>query len=167
VNDLAIADQSDVQAIADYWAGAMGKPSPERQQQAKALLVKVPDKAEPARPSAGEELGGAIFAGACANCHLGNAAIVPPRGIDLSLSAVLSQDDPRDAIRIVVDGISPSEEEAGPRVGRHPGSDIRVGRCGVAIEQRPRAHDHPGGAIAALRSLLFNKRLLQLYLETI
>lgn len=122
VNDLAMADQSDVQAIADYLAGTMGKPSPQRQQRGKALLVKVPDEAEPAKPSAGEEVGAAIFAGACANCHLGNAAIVPPRGIDLSLSAVPSQDDPRDAIRIVVDGIRPPDGEAGPWMPRFNGA---------------------------------------------
>lgn len=114
VGDLAMADQGDVQAIADYLADEMGKPSPERQQQAKALLAAVSGQAEPANANAGEEIGAAIFAGACANCHFGSTKIAAPRGIDLSLSTALSEDDPRNAIRIVVDGIRPPSEEAGP-----------------------------------------------------
>src|SRR5207302_712723 len=66
------------------------------------------------KPAAGEELGAALFAGACAACHTGSSAMVPPHGIDLALSVAISESDPTNAILIVLGGIQPTEGRAGP-----------------------------------------------------
>jgi hypothetical protein len=50
---------------------------------------------------------------------------------------------------------------AAAEIGLHRRSDIGVGRRRISIQQRLGAHDHPGGAVAALRRLLIDKRLLQ------
>jgi mono/diheme cytochrome c family protein len=122
VNDLMMVDRGDVQAMATYLGGKMAEPSPERRHQAKVLLTTLPNHTEPAKADPGQEIGARIFAGACANCHLGSSTITPPRGIDLSLSTVLSLDDPRDAIRIVLDGSQQPDEESGPWMPRFNGA---------------------------------------------
>jgi hypothetical protein len=40
--------------------------------------------------------------------------MVPPHGIDLALSSAANAGDPTNAIRIVLGGIRPREEETGP-----------------------------------------------------
>jgi mono/diheme cytochrome c family protein len=122
VGDLAKANEADVYAIAAYIAGRIGEPSPEKHQRADALLAKAREAVEPAKPNPGEETGAAIFAGACASCHLGGPAIVSPRGIDLRLSAAISAPDPRDAIFIVLDGIHPPDGQPGPWMPRFDGA---------------------------------------------
>ena len=122
VEDLANADETDVRAIAAYIAAQVGEPSPERRRRADALLAQARVAVEPAPPNPGEETGAAIFAGACASCHLGGPAMTSPRGIDLRLSTVISAPDPRDAILIVLDGIRPPEGQAGPWMPRFDGA---------------------------------------------
>jgi mono/diheme cytochrome c family protein len=122
VNNLMMAHHEDVKAMATYLADKMGNPSSERQHQAKVRLTTLPSHTEPAKADPGQEIGARIFAGACADCHLGSLTIAPPRGIDLSLSTVLSLDDPRDAIRIVLDGIRQPAEESGPSMPRFDGA---------------------------------------------
>src|SRR5207302_8575101 len=90
INDLAKADESDVRAIAAYIAGQIGEPSAERRQKAEALLAQARDSTQPAKPNAGEETAVAMFAGACAGCHLGTAAMALPHGIDLRLGTAIS-----------------------------------------------------------------------------
>jgi mono/diheme cytochrome c family protein len=120
--DLAEADEADVHAIAAYLAERMGEPSPERKQRAAELLKRAAGPADLPKPAPGEELGATLFAGACAACHAGGPAMVPPRGIDLSLSTAINEADPRDAIYIVLDGIRPEGERSGPLMPRFDGA---------------------------------------------
>ena len=76
----------------------------------------------PATPNPGEETAAAIFAGACAGCHLGGPTMASPRGIDLALSTVMAQSDPRDAIFTVLDGIRPPDGQPGPWMPRFDGA---------------------------------------------
>lgn len=113
VEDLAQADEADVQAIATYLAALQGDiPRAHRGRGAAAAERAAAGQAPPAGP--GEELAAALFAGACAACHLGGPAMEPPRGIDLALSSAISSAEPRNAILILLDGISPGGERAGP-----------------------------------------------------
>ena len=63
-----------------------------------------------------------MFAGACAGCHLGAAAMAPPHGIDLRLGTAISAPDPRDTIFIVLDGIHPPQGQPGPWMPRFDGA---------------------------------------------
>ena len=114
---LAQADEVDLRAIAAYLAAQQGEPSPPRRRRAIAALARASETALP-RPAPGEELGATLFAGACAACHAGaGPAMVPPRGVNLALSTEVNAADPRNAIRIVLDGIRPADEE-GPTMPR-------------------------------------------------
>ena len=121
VDDLAQADEADVRAIALYLAAQQGKTSPERDRRAAAARQVAAGAALP-KPAPGEELGAAIFTGACAACHTGDAAIVLPRGVNLALSTAIAAPDPRNAIRIVLAGITPLDERAGPVMPRFDGA---------------------------------------------
>jgi mono/diheme cytochrome c family protein len=122
VQDLAKADEADVRAIATYISAQIGEPTAERRQRAEALLIRTREATAPQKPNEGEQTGAAIFAGACAACHIGGPALAPPRGIDLGLSTVISASDPRDAIFIVLDGIRPPEGQPGPWMPRFEGA---------------------------------------------
>jgi mono/diheme cytochrome c family protein len=110
---LARADGDDVRAIAAYLAVQRGEITPARRQRAQQALARAA-KSAPPQPAAGEEPVAAIFAGACAACHTGGTPMVPPHGIDLALSSAVNDGDPTNAIRIVLGGIRPREEETGP-----------------------------------------------------
>jgi mono/diheme cytochrome c family protein len=120
--ELARADEADVRAIAAYIAAQIGAPSAERRQRAEARLAEVRAAKTPATASPSEETGAAIFAGACAQCHLGASGMVPPHGVDLRLSTAMAEADPRDAIFIVLDGIRPADGQAGPWMPRFDGA---------------------------------------------
>jgi mono/diheme cytochrome c family protein len=112
--DLSRADEQDVRAIATYLTSLQGQVSPDRRQRADELIARTSrQEALPVNEQPGN-LGAAMFAGACADCHAGGPSLVPPRGIDLALSSALSGSDPSNAIFIVLDGIHPPEGERGP-----------------------------------------------------
>ena len=122
VAELAKADESDVRAIAVYIAAQIGAASPERRQQAGRLLAQVRAATQPEPPNPGEETGAAVFAGACAECHIGGPGMAPPHGIDLRLSTAIAEAGPRDAIFVILDGIRPSEGLPGPWMPRFDGA---------------------------------------------
>lgn len=144
VQDLAKADEADVRAIATYISAQIGEPPPERRQGAEALLAQVAQRTDPAKPNPGEETGAAIFNGACAGCHVGAPAMVPPHGIDLALSTVISAPDARDAIFVVLDGIRPPDGQPGPWMPRFDGAftDAQI----AALLGYVRAHYGQGSA---------------------
>jgi mono/diheme cytochrome c family protein len=99
---LAQADPADVRAIAAYLASRRPRETPRR------------GHAGNGEAAAGNRLGAALFAGACARCHVGGTAMLPPHGIDLARSAAVNAADPRDAILIVLGGIRQPDGRAGP-----------------------------------------------------
>src|SRR5262249_37548084 len=50
---------------------------------------------------------------------------------------------------------------AAAQIGLHVTADLIVGQVGIFLQQRLRAHDHSGNAIATLRRLLVNESLLK------
>jgi mono/diheme cytochrome c family protein len=111
-DDLARADEADVRAIAAYLATRQAVSDARRERGAKALAQAAAGQMPATRP--GEEEAAAIFAGACAACHVGGRDMTPPRGIDLALSTAINDSEPRNAILILLDGIAPGGERAGP-----------------------------------------------------
>jgi mono/diheme cytochrome c family protein len=144
VDELSRASEADVRAIAVYLASLQTPVSDERRKHAEKALAHAAAPQDALTTSPGEQLGAAIFAGACASCHTGGAAMVPPRGIDLALSSALNEPDPRNAIGIVLDGIHPRSETAGPLMPAFKGTlnDTQV----AALLQYLRVHYGPGPA---------------------
>jgi mono/diheme cytochrome c family protein len=156
VDGLARADEADARAIAAYLAARQGEISPARRQRATEALAHAAGSPEPPKPAPGEELAAAIFAGACASCHTGGPGMVPPRGINLALSTVISDADPHNAILILLDGIGPGEGRAGPWMPAFDGafSDAQL----AALLSYLRAHYGNGPAWADLEPQLRNIR---------
>jgi mono/diheme cytochrome c family protein len=112
-DNLAAVDEADVRAIAAYLASRQGEPSAARRERAAKALAQS-ERGQMPQPGPGEEQAAAIFAGACAGCHVGGRETAPPRGIDLALSTEINDGDPRNAIMVVLDGIAPVAGESGP-----------------------------------------------------
>lgn len=70
--------------------------------------------------------------------------MVPPHGIDLALSTVISAPDARDAIFVVLDGIRPPDGQPGPWMPRFDGAftDAQI----AALLGYVRAHYGQGSA---------------------
>jgi mono/diheme cytochrome c family protein len=113
VDNLAAVDEADVRAIAAYLASRRGEPTAVQRDRAARALAQAAGGQLP-QPGPGEEQAAAIFAGACAGCHVGGRETAPPRGIDLALSTEINDNDPRSAIMILLDGIAPASGRAGP-----------------------------------------------------
>jgi mono/diheme cytochrome c family protein len=113
-DDLSRVDEPDVLAMATYLASLQRPMSPERRQRVDELLARASHhELVPANEHPGN-VGATLFAGACANCHVGGPSLLPPRGIDLALSSAVGAPDPTNAILIILDGIHPGEGQRGP-----------------------------------------------------
>jgi mono/diheme cytochrome c family protein len=105
VEDLSRAPNADVEAIATYIASLAGAPS----------------GADATGPADREELadrtfphGKVLFQGACAGCHdLGAPMLVQGRPA-LGLVSAVREDDPRDALQAILQGLTPLTGGAGP-----------------------------------------------------
>ena len=110
---LAQADEPDIRAIAIYLADLQAKATSAQEHQVADAKTRT-DRNELSGPARGQEPGAVLFAGACAACHAGGRRMVPPHGIDLARSTAIAEADPRNAIRIVLGGIQPKDNEPGP-----------------------------------------------------
>ncbi len=107
VHDLSQVPEADVRAIARYVAWLMGVP--ENKAPAAARIGSQAPAASTKGDRDGQEPGRLIFAGACASCHGAARKAVP-----LALSTTVNAPDPRNLIHIILEGIPPEREEAGP-----------------------------------------------------
>jgi mono/diheme cytochrome c family protein len=101
-HELARAPEADVRAIAVYFADLMNtapRPAP------------VDRRAEAA---AQHPVGAQLYAGACAACHEPGAPMMREGRPPLPLGTPLHEDDPRDTIAIVLQGLQPPVGAAGP-----------------------------------------------------
>jgi mono/diheme cytochrome c family protein len=114
VENLERVPADDVRAIATYVASVAGVPTPERQARASKAAARARGEIGAATGAGASHPGGAIYAAACAQCH-GEAGRVPTvRALNLALSSSLRNPRPDNLIRIVRDGIHPSDGGAGP-----------------------------------------------------
>ena len=111
VQNMQAVSDADVAAIATYVAAVAGTPGKERQEQAEKLIAR--SKGLAAARSAGPSAGGAIYAGACAQCHgeAGRAPLSP--ALNLALSSTVRGSDPTNLIRVVLDGLTPADNAPG------------------------------------------------------
>jgi mono/diheme cytochrome c family protein len=101
-NELAGAPEADVRAMAVYLADVMATPPrsvPAEQSRAAA---------------AAHPLGAQLYAGACATCHDAGAAMMREGRPSLALGTPLHEDDPRDTLQIVLQGLQPPVGATGP-----------------------------------------------------
>lgn len=124
VHNLSGVAESEVRAIATYIASVMGPPGAEREARARAALTAArgATEGEPARPmqDGGEpgaaQAGAALYTGSCAVCHGSpsrNPGASSADALHLSLSSSLSLPGPSNLIRIVLQGMAPTDGEPG------------------------------------------------------
>jgi mono/diheme cytochrome c family protein len=113
-DDLSRVDEGDVRAMAIYLASLQRPITPERRRHIDQLLARASHREKVPVNERPGDLGGTLFVGACANCHVGGPSLVPPRGVGLALSSAVSGPDPRNAILIILHGIHPGEGLRGP-----------------------------------------------------
>jgi len=124
VDGLETVPEADVRAIVAYLTS-----EPQRAPSAPADAVATaaakrefdaigrhaPDRATEAGGGAAysEDAGEIIFAGACATCHFEGAGPPDPKPVPLALATTVNASTPRDALRIVVDGLHPEPGDTG------------------------------------------------------
>jgi mono/diheme cytochrome c family protein len=114
VKNLGNVPADDVRAIATYVASVAGAPTPERQARADKATARARGEIGAASGAGTSHAGAAIYAAACAQCH-GEAGRMPSvRALNLALSSSLRNPRPDNLIRIVRDGIHPSDGGVGP-----------------------------------------------------
>jgi mono/diheme cytochrome c family protein len=113
VSNLSDVPESDVRAIAVYMAEVSGAPTPDRKRRGEDALARAASRPAQAPQGGSGDVGGAVYAAACATCHGGDRA-PPYGGIDLALSSAISGPDARNAANIVLSGIRPKEGERSP-----------------------------------------------------
>jgi len=119
--NLGTLPPEDIDAIATYVASVMGEPTPERQQQAEALLRQAaegPGEAVPAgdsqtapTPDAPQDLGAAIYASACSTCH-DSGRPQPYGGLDFLLSTAVNAPNPQNIVNVTLFGLPAADGEA-------------------------------------------------------
>ena len=111
VANMAIVSDSDVKAIAAYVASVAGTPSKERLEQGERAIARA--KGDAAGRSVGPTEGGAIYAGACAQCH-GEAGRAPSSpALNLALSSAVRGKDAKNMIRVILEGLRPADNGRG------------------------------------------------------
>jgi mono/diheme cytochrome c family protein len=118
---LSQVPAADLQAIATYLSSLHSNPSPERRQRAGELIARASEAAanagsnDPATSaSSASESGADIYRGACGSCHANGWRKPSPGMISLAFSTALNTPDPRNLLHIILEGIHPTEGEAGP-----------------------------------------------------
>jgi nicotinate dehydrogenase subunit B len=129
--ELAAAPDSDVRAIAVYLASQMRTPA-----------GRVPN--DHAQQAAAEHpIGAQLFAGACATCHEAGAAMMQEGRPPLQLGTPLHEDDPRDTLQIVLQGLQPPVGRSGPFMPAFRDSFTDAQMAELAAYLRRRYSDRP------------------------
>jgi mono/diheme cytochrome c family protein len=121
--NLASVSETDVRAIAAYVASLIGEPTPQRRQEAAALMARTRETSSEGKGvtsdsttnavHASEQPGGMIYAFACATCHESGRPL-PFGGIDLALSTAMQGPSARNVINVVLAGLPAADGESGP-----------------------------------------------------
>jgi mono/diheme cytochrome c family protein len=154
VESLATVPEADVRAIVTYltslpW-GERRTPAAEvaataAQREFDAVGRHAPDRATEAsgRAAYTEDAGEIIFAGACATCHFEGAGAPEPKPVPLALSTAVNATTPRNALRIVVEGVHPESGETGAIMPGFGGALTDAQVVAVVEYMRARFSDRP------------------------
>ncbi|MEH2513065.1 mono/diheme cytochrome c family protein [Nitrobacteraceae bacterium AZCC 1564] len=124
VGNLATVSDQDVKAIAVYVASLMKQPSGQQRKDDNLLVASNNTSGTGSKPqSAGsqatakvespDDAGAVLYASTCAPCHDAGRP-VPYGGINLALSTAVSANDPRNALRVILDGVPATSGTRGP-----------------------------------------------------
>lgn len=111
-HDLARAAPEDVRAIAVYVASRMRSRDAEGHSRQDGVRPTAADGESAAMGSAAAE-GGAVFAGACASCHVEGAATAAAAPVALGLTTSMNAPDPRNVVHVTLEGLWPEPGERG------------------------------------------------------
>ncbi|MYZ46387.1 cytochrome c [Propylenella binzhouense] len=124
VETMKDAPAADIAAIATYVASLSGGRTASRRSADQVVAFAeerafgpVPQVDRPkisAVQAEGLQDGERLFVGACATCHHEGGALPYTRPVELSFSSSVTGPDPRNLVRIVLDGIHPPEGQPGP-----------------------------------------------------
>jgi nicotinate dehydrogenase subunit B len=132
-DQLSRAPEADVHAIAVYVASLMPRPSSDD-------ALPGPDRADADRT---RPAGAMLFAGACAACHGTGAPMMLVAGRPaLGLGTPLHEDNPRDVIQIILQGLKPPVGPAGPVMPAFADSLTDAQVADLAGYLRARFDDH-------------------------
>ena len=125
VHNLAQISEEDLRAIATYVAALDTRSGPERERTRDSALARarrqMPVIPGDERNAGAIERGGAIYAGACADCHDRGRA-VEGGALRLPLGTALTLPTPRNLIHIIRDGIVPDHADRGPWMPDYAGA---------------------------------------------
>jgi mono/diheme cytochrome c family protein len=120
VQNIAHADEADVQAIAKYIYTNMGPPGAQHlaretasRNKAAAPLAAVQPATQANADDATLALGATVYAGSCASCHDAGRGLSSDSAVQLPLAVALHLPDPRNLIHIIREGITPPDGQAG------------------------------------------------------
>jgi mono/diheme cytochrome c family protein len=132
---LAQAPESDVRAIAAYFAGMM-KDAPG----ARSPLAAIDRRgdADKAHPD-----GAALFAGACATCHEAGAPMMQQGRPPLAWGTPLRLDTPHDTLRLIVEGLASPAGLTGPAMPGYGNDFTDPQIAAIAAYLRARFTDLP------------------------
>jgi mono/diheme cytochrome c family protein len=142
--DLARAPEGEVRAMAVYLAD----------------LMKTPPRSPPvdreAQAAAQHPLGAQLYGGACASCHEPGSGMMREGRPPLPLGTPLHEDDPRDTIQIVLQGLKPPVGPSGPYMPQFAGAFTDAQVAELCAYLRARFSDRPAwsrlpAAVAAAR----------------
>ena len=171
-DSLATVPQADVRAIAVYLTDMSGEhaasaPASRRTLDAAqarefdAIGRHHPDRASEARQSAAlDQAGETIFAGACATCHFASGAMPFSKPVPLALATSVNATTPRNALRIVAEGLHPQPGESGAIMPSFSGALTDAQIVAVVQYMRARFSDGPrwDGVDVTLRKLREEQR---------
>jgi mono/diheme cytochrome c family protein len=133
--ELAQAPESDVRAIAAYFAGLM-KDAPGARSPLAAIDRR--DDADKAHPD-----GAALFAGACATCHEAGAPMMQQGRPPLAWGTPLRLDTPHDTLRLIVEGLASPAGLTGPAMPGYGNDFTDPQIAAIAAYLRARFTDLP------------------------
>jgi nicotinate dehydrogenase subunit B len=143
-HDLARAPEAEVRAMAVYLADLMKTPP-------RSAPIDHAEQAALQYP-----VGAQLYAGACAACHEPGAAMMREGRPPLPLGTPLHEDDPRDTIQIILQGLKPPVGPSGPYMPEFAGAFTDAQVAEIAAYLRSRFSERPAwsrlpAAVAAAR----------------
>ena len=130
-HELARAPEADVRAMAVYLADQMKTPP-------RSAPVDHATQAALQHP-----VGARLYAGACAVCHEPGAAMMREGRPPLPLGTPLHEDDPRDTIQIILQGLKPPTGPSGPYMPDFAGAFTDAQVAEIAAYLRSRFSERP------------------------
>jgi mono/diheme cytochrome c family protein len=153
IDNLAVASDDDLRAIAIYIASIAGPPTAERLRKGEAVLVSTGARGDGGNSGAdasSSDTGAMIYRTACAICHESGRPL-PFGGMDLALSTAMQGPDPVNVINVVLAGLPAAEGERSPIMPGFAGTMTEAQLTALMTHLRKRFSAKPAWADVARR----------------